>query len=166
MLIEELKNRLKMVMKGMAFLPTIPQYLAFYDLVVKENPLTDAQLEKITADLKEVVAAGEVFSKITPIPEDEVNDYVDQHFQVKRVLHGDNKNHKNHKIIHYNHSKVVCVDDKLMHMGSDNIYPCYCEEHGVWIDDVNAIQAWKAKFRDKLWNDWTDFPKEESKKSA
>ena len=40
----------------------------------------------------------------------------------------------------FNHSKVVCVDDELLYIGSDNAYPSYNEEHGVWIKDQTAIK--------------------------
>src|SRR5256886_5764906 len=33
----------------------------------------------------------------------------------------------------YNHCKVTCVDGKLLYVGSDNAYPNYNEEHGIWI---------------------------------
>lgn len=48
---------------------------------------------------------------------------------------------------HYNHSKLVVVDDALCYIGSDNVYPSYNEESGIWIDDQQAIQ----RFIDEYW---------------
>jgi phosphatidylserine/phosphatidylglycerophosphate/cardiolipin synthase-like enzyme len=42
----------------------------------------------------------------------------------------------------FNHNKVYCVDKKLLYIGSDNPYPNYNEEHGIWIDDAKAITGW------------------------
>jgi phosphatidylserine/phosphatidylglycerophosphate/cardiolipin synthase-like enzyme len=51
----------------------------------------------------------------------------------------------------YNHSKVVVVDGKVMYVGSDNIYPSYNEEHGVWVDDQPTIDGWLGGFFDPFW---------------
>jgi len=44
-----------------------------------------------------------------------------------------------------------------MCVGSDPIYPAYNEEHGVWIDNENAIKAWKEKLWNELWAKRTIF---------
>ena len=36
----------------------------------------------------------------------------------------------------YCHCKIVCVDRKMVCVGSDNTYPCYSEEHGIWIGEI------------------------------
>lgn len=51
----------------------------------------------------------------------------------------------------YNHSKVVVVDGKVMYVGSDNAYPSYNEEHGVWVDDQPTIDRWLEGFFDPFW---------------
>lgn len=51
----------------------------------------------------------------------------------------------------YNHSKVVVVDRKVMYVGSDNAYPSYNEEHGVWVDDQPTIDGWLEGFFDPFW---------------
>lgn len=54
------------------------------------------------------------------------------------------------KPVHANHSKMVIVDDAVCYIGSDNAYPAYLEEFGVWIDDRTAI-------RDLVERYWTEF---------
>lgn len=56
----------------------------------------------------------------------------------------------------YNHCKVICADKKLLYVGSDNLYPNYNEEYGVWIDDRPAIDAWYEKFWTPRWTTATD----------
>lgn len=51
----------------------------------------------------------------------------------------------------YNHSKIVVVDGRVMYVGSDNAYPSYNEEHGVWIEDRKTINSWLSFFE----NFWT-----------
>jgi len=67
---------------------------------------------------------------------------VDKNFEIVRLRDDDGK---------INHSKVVCVDDELLYIGSDNAYTSFNEEHGVWIDDETAINAWKKGYWDTLW---------------
>jgi len=69
---------------------------------------------------------------------------VDDNFIVKRAL-GNGTDY-------YNHCKIVCVDDRLLYVGSDNAYPSYNEEHGVWIEDAAEVDSWKKKF-------WTEMEK-------
>jgi phosphatidylserine/phosphatidylglycerophosphate/cardiolipin synthase-like enzyme len=54
----------------------------------------------------------------------------------------------------YNHTKAYCVDKKLLYIGSDNPYPNYNEEHGVWIDDKGAIDAWYDGNWKPRWSSW------------
>jgi hypothetical protein len=54
---------------------------------------------------------------------------------------------------HANHSKLVVVDDALCYIGSDNLYPGYNEESGVWIDDQQAIR----RFVEECWTDLWEF---------
>lgn len=51
----------------------------------------------------------------------------------------------------YNHSKVVVVDGRLMYVGSDNAYPNYNEEHGVWIEDQPTIDKYLKEFMEDFW---------------
>jgi hypothetical protein len=51
----------------------------------------------------------------------------------------------------YSHSKIVCVDRKLMYVGSDNAYPCYNEEHGIWVEDQMTINTWLDGFFINYW---------------
>lgn len=54
------------------------------------------------------------------------------------------------------HSKVVCVDRSLLFVGSDNIYPEYNEQHGVWIDSKPNIQAWHDNYFNGAWDRGVD----------
>jgi phosphatidylserine/phosphatidylglycerophosphate/cardiolipin synthase-like enzyme len=56
----------------------------------------------------------------------------------------------------YSHSKLVCVDRKVMYVGSDNAYPSYNEEHGVWIEDQKTIDTWLDGFFTGYWNKLQD----------
>jgi len=46
------------------------------------------------------------------------------------------------------HTKTLCVDKQLLYVGSDNLYPSYNEEHGIWVDDKAAVSDWVENF----WN--------------
>lgn len=52
----------------------------------------------------------------------------------------------------FNHTKVVCCDKSLLYVGSDNMYPNYNEEHGIWIDDKDAINAWHDGYWKPRWD--------------
>ena len=56
----------------------------------------------------------------------------------------------------YNHCKVTSVDGKLLCIGSDNAYPNYNEEHGIWIDDESAIKAWYDTYFKLRWDQAAD----------
>jgi hypothetical protein len=49
---------------------------------------------------------------------------------------------------HANHSKVVVIDSEIMYVGSDNVYPSYNAEFGIWIDDNQSIQ----NYLNNYWN--------------
>ncbi|KAK1656425.1 hypothetical protein BDP81DRAFT_389200 [Colletotrichum phormii] len=66
----------------------------------------------------------------------------------KRIMHNDNR--------YGQHSKIVCVDRELLYVGSDNIYPSYNEQHGVWIDDKKNIEAWYSQYFDTTWQNGAD----------
>ena len=51
----------------------------------------------------------------------------------------------------WSHSKVVCVDGRALYVGSDNAYPAYNEEHGVWVDDDKTINGWLDVFFSDYW---------------
>lgn len=77
----------------------------------------------------------------------EIDGLVDHMVHFKRT--GTSEDGKTHNL--YSHSKIVCVDRKLMYVGSDNAYPCYNEEHGVWIEDQTAINGWLDGFFIDYW---------------
>lgn len=68
---------------------------------------------------------------------------VDDKFQVRRILKNNGED--------YLHAKVVCVDMKLMYVGSDNAYPNYNEEHGIWIEHTDTINKWYSTFWGEMW---------------
>ncbi|KAF3043874.1 hypothetical protein E8E11_005101 [Didymella keratinophila] len=51
----------------------------------------------------------------------------------------------------FNHCKTYCVDKKMLYVGSNNPYPNYNEEHGVWVDDEAAFEAWYDRFFSPRW---------------
>jgi hypothetical protein len=78
------------------------------------------------------------------IAENEVEALMDQYLRIRRILENDGEK--------FCHTKIVCVDDELMYVGSDNAYPAYHEEHGVWIQDKATVEAWKTKFWNAAWS--------------
>jgi hypothetical protein len=53
---------------------------------------------------------------------------------------------------HANHAKVAIVDDALLYVGSDNAYPSYNVEFGLWIGDEPSVQAFVNDYWTPLWN--------------
>jgi hypothetical protein len=47
--------------------------------------------------------------------------------------------------------KVVCIDDQLLYIGSDNAYPSFNKEHGVWIENAKVIESWLTGCWKHLW---------------
>jgi hypothetical protein len=73
---------------------------------------------------------------------EETDKLVDDKFQVKRCM--DNGSC-------YCHSKTICVDSKLLYVGSDNTYPCHNEEHGVWVEYPRTVDAWFKTYWTPFW---------------
>lgn len=65
------------------------------------------------------------------------NTWFSERCEIKRISNEKNK--------YLNHTKAYCIDKKLLYIGSDNCYPSYNEEFGVWVDDTDAIKAWYDK---------------------
>jgi len=78
------------------------------------------------------------------VTQEKAKEYVVAHFMPVRIM-GDTGT------VTYNHAKVVCIDDELLYIGSENAYPSYNEEHGVWIDNTTAIDAWRTGYWEPLW---------------
>ncbi|KAL8343743.1 hypothetical protein RB601_004316 [Gaeumannomyces tritici] len=49
------------------------------------------------------------------------------------------------------HTKVVDVDSSLLYIGSDNAYPQWNEQFGVWIQEQESVKAWEDGFFWGLW---------------
>ena len=47
-------------------------------------------------------------------------------------------------------TKVV-VDDAVCYIGSDNAYPSYCQEFGLWFDDAAAVEELVRGHWRNLW---------------
>ncbi|KAF2670233.1 hypothetical protein BT63DRAFT_478411 [Microthyrium microscopicum] len=146
--VREFKKRLAMVMNAMAWL----------DEVAQEDSPTNSLINMMagskgvtSARVKALGETGEVFPKVKPIPMAEVKQYINDHVEVRRTLANEKGDGPSKDPNRYNHSKVVVVDDQLMYIGSDNTYPAYCEEHGIWIEDTQAIKQWKEKIFNQLW---------------
>ena len=121
--IGDLKKKLKAVMRGMANLGSYTSLVPSF--------FSNAR------------AAADVFTHVDPVPESLIDKVVDEQFQVRRAL-GNNT-------WYYNHCKIVCVDNRLLYVGSDNAYPSFNEEHGAWIEDAAEVASWKKKFWDEMW---------------
>jgi phosphatidylserine/phosphatidylglycerophosphate/cardiolipin synthase-like enzyme len=80
-------------------------------------------------------------------PEGNISDIVDKWLTYKRVVGATNPGD------HGNHSKLIIVDDSVCYVGSDNAYPSYNEEFGVWLDnDARAISSFVSDYWKGLWN--------------
>jgi hypothetical protein len=80
------------------------------------------------------------------LPPEKVDEAVDKYLHIRRCLNDDGKM--------YSHSKIVCIDQKLMYVGSDNLYPCYNEEHGIWVEDgvsTSSVKDWVNGFYTTYW---------------
>ena len=77
------------------------------------------------------------------LPWDDIDGAIEKHLHFKRVMKDDGAM--------FSHSKIVCVDRKLMYVGSDNAYPCYNEEHGIWVENEATVGAWLKGFFDPYW---------------
>ncbi|KAK5242426.1 hypothetical protein LTR20_003459 [Exophiala xenobiotica] len=87
-------------------------------------------------------------ANLLPHPLKETDDaYVDKllanRVQGRRIM-GNDSNLKAH-------NKVVCVDRTLLYVGSDNAYPQYNEQHGLWIEEQANIDAWFSGYFDTAW---------------
>jgi phosphatidylserine/phosphatidylglycerophosphate/cardiolipin synthase-like enzyme len=49
------------------------------------------------------------------------------------------------------HTKTICVDEQLLYVGSDNLYPSYNEEHGIWVDDKATLSDWVQNYWNAMW---------------
>lgn len=77
------------------------------------------------------------------IPANKIDEALSKYLHFRRVMNDDGK--------FYSHSKIVCVDKKLMYVGSDNAYPCYNEEHGIWVEDGPTVGSWVEGFFKPYW---------------
>jgi hypothetical protein len=56
----------------------------------------------------------------------------------------------------YNHCKIYCIYKELLYIGSDNPYPNYNEDHGIWIDVIGTFDFWHTKYWAPRWNQSPD----------
>lgn len=82
------------------------------------------------------------------IADKEIDGALQKYLHFKRVMKDDGH--------FFSHSKIVCVDKKLMYVGSDNAYPCYNEEHGIWVEDKKTIGKWLDGFFKPYWQRCTE----------
>jgi hypothetical protein len=87
-------------------------------------------------------------TKYGGVPFPQIDELVDSRVHFKRTGVTTDK-----KDTLYSHSKIVCVDRRLMYVGSDNAYPCYNEEHGVWMGDSAKIGGWLDDFFVPYWKE-------------
>ncbi|MEN3331001.1 MAG: hypothetical protein V7641_366 [Blastocatellia bacterium] len=77
-------------------------------------------------------------------PAGSIENTINKFLALKRI---DNNNNGDHA----NHSKMVIVDDSVCYIGSDNAYPSYNEEFGLWIDDQPSIASFITDYWNGLW---------------
>jgi hypothetical protein len=109
--------------------------------------------------VKELKQRIRVFASMTTDPDEIFNAWFDARCHIKRISNDGTR---------FNHCKVVCTDMKLLYVGSDNTYPNYNEEHGIWIEDKIAIGDWYDKYWKLRWNNVcvATEPDKENKKFA
>ena len=94
------------------------------------------------------------------IPEKDIDNALSNLLHIRRVGKDDGNL--------YSHSKIVCVDKKLMYVGSDNLYPCYNEEHGIWVEDEVKgpyhVGSWINSFFGPYFKNCTEPKDEEEEK--
>ncbi|KAI6251811.1 hypothetical protein MCOR07_011032 [Pyricularia oryzae] len=101
------------------------------------------------ADLTSRVAA--ILKSVGNLSKDEASDMMARRFHVKRSVLNPPAGSGGSAAVKKLHTKVVDVDGKLMYTGSDNAYPQWNEQFGVWIEDVDGIKAWEDGF---FWGFW------------
>ena len=50
------------------------------------------------------------------------------------------------------------MDDAVCYIGSDNAYPSYNPEFGIWVDDPASLQAFISQYWNGLWTFARDGP--------
>lgn len=105
-----------------------------------QDPVTAAEF---TTKLTEVMGGMQALQYIKP--KGAITDIISKHFAYKRI------DTSTTNPAHGNHSKMVLVDDLVCYIGSDNAYPSYNEEFGIWIDDAPSIQSLIDQYWNGLW---------------
>ncbi|KAE9375127.1 hypothetical protein N431DRAFT_402426 [Stipitochalara longipes BDJ] len=109
-----------------------------------KTPISEVT-ERLTSVLGNMTWAGELSLPGTYTDAPRV---VSERFHMRRSVFADPDPLKaDHKL----HTKVVCVDESLLFIGSDNAYPQYNEQFGVWIEEKDNIKAWYDDFFSGLW---------------
>ncbi len=109
----------------------------------KENYEDPVSGQEFKSKLTGMMAGMEALGYITF--EGKIPDIVEKWLTYRRV------DTKSSEAEHGNHSKLVVVDDAVCYVGSDNAYPCYNEEFGIWIDDKQAISSFVRDYWNGLW---------------
>ena len=106
-----------------------------------EDPITPTEFRQ---KLISIMTGMSLMGYIKPVGS--ISDIVSDRVEYRRV-----DNTPGELPLHANHSKLVVVDDALCYIGSDNLYPGYNEESGIWIDDQQAIQRFVDEYWTGLW---------------
>jgi hypothetical protein len=106
-----------------------------------EDPVS---LADFTAKLAGVMNAMQALGYIHP--SGSVQTVIESLLQYKRI------DNSTTNPAHGNHSKLVMVDDTVCYVGSDNAYPSYSQEFGIWLDDPSSIDALLSQFWTGLWS--------------
>lgn len=68
-------------------------------------------------------------------------------------INGKLKEWPNGKGVYGTHTKLVMVDDAVVYVGSQNLYPANLQEYGSIITDAGATALLKETYWDKLWTE-------------
>jgi hypothetical protein len=105
-----------------------------------QNPVSDAEfLLKLVAVMNAMRLSGAISFD------------GDAELVVNKIVHCRRIAASQPKAKHACHCKLVVADDSVVYIGSDNAYPAYCEEHGLWVGDQSSIDDLITNYWNGLW---------------
>jgi len=104
-----------------------------------KDPVKSTDFESL---LKKVFFGLNTFANLIT-DSNEIDGIVDDYVTYQRPVHQSDTEG--------NHCKMVMVDGAMVYIGSENAYPTYNEQFGVWIEDPLSIKAFTSGYWDKAW---------------
>ena len=81
----------------------------------------------------------------------ELTDLLCSHLHLTTLRFGPPPDHWPNKFAFAQHAKFFLVDDRVLYVGSENLYPSDLLEYGVFIADPTVLSAVRTQYWDKLW---------------